>query len=149
MKRVLPLIIFLFLTFSAHGEEKYGRGHLTAPEIERVKVFKGLLDDVDKKSLRQTIEALEKTGNPPLYIQMREAMARTYADIVRDQNVEGQKKREWLYSMVALNMAYLQLGATQDAAGHTTSLNRLIRRKLKAYLPPDVFIQPGFHYSLE
>lgn len=149
MKRALPFVIFLFLTVCAHAEEKYGRGHLTVQEIERVKVFKGLLDDVDKKSLRQTIEALEKTGNPPLYLQMREAMAKTYADIVREQNVEGQKKKEWLYSMVTLNMAYLQFAGTQDAAGHATSLNRLIRRKLKAYLPPDVFHQPGFHYSLE
>ena len=76
-------------------------------------------------------------------------MAKTYADIVREINVEGQKKKEWLYSMVCLNMAYLQFGGSQGKSGSTTELNRLIRQKLKKYLPPELLKQPGFAYSLE
>jgi hypothetical protein len=76
-------------------------------------------------------------------------MAKAYADIVRDQDVVGEKKKEWLYSMVCLNMAYFQFGGTQGPPGSATSLNRLIRRKLKEYLPPSVLKQPGFLYSLE
>jgi hypothetical protein len=51
--------------------------------------------------------------------------------------------------MVCLNMAYLQFGGSQGKYGSTTELNRLIRQKLKAYLPSDVLKQPGFIYSLE
>ena len=76
-------------------------------------------------------------------------MAKTYADIVREVNVEGKKKKEWLYSMVCLNMAYLQFGGSQGKSGSTTELNRLIRRKLKGYLPPNALKRDGFFYSLE
>jgi hypothetical protein len=99
--------------------------------------------------LQQTIDELRKTHHFQLNLEMREAMAKTYADIVKEENVIGQKKKEWLYSMVCLNMAYLQFGGAQGAPGSTTALNRLIRRKLKEYLPLNVLKQPGFLYSLE
>ena len=76
-------------------------------------------------------------------------MAKTYTDIVREINVKGQKKKEWLYSMVCLNMAYLQFGGSQGKYGSTTELNRLIRKKLKEYLPGDVFKQSGYLHSLQ
>ena len=82
-------------------------------------------------------------------LAIKKAEEKAYAEIVREFNVEGQKKKEWLYSMVCLNMAYLQFGGTQGKAGSTTELNRLIRQRLKKYLPQDVLRQPGFIYSLE
>ncbi len=148
-RSLLPLIIFIFLSASAHAEEGYKNRYLTAQEIERVKVVKALLYGIDTKSLRETINELEKTRHPQINLQMREAMAKTYTDIVREINVEGQKKKEWLYSMVCLNMAYLQFGGSQGTPGSTISLNRLIRQKLKKYLPPNALKQPRFLYSLE
>lgn len=147
-KQFLPLFIFIFLATPVHAEVSYKSRHLTAQEIERVRTVKALLHDVDKKSLRETINELEKTRNPQVSLEMREAMAKAYTDIVRDFNVNGEKKKEWLYSMVCLNMAYLQLGGDQAPPGSTTSLNRLIRKKLKEYLPLDIFRKPGFLYSL-
>ncbi len=157
-ERFIFLIIGLFLTVCAHAEERYEvyvehkspvSRHLTAQEIERVKAVKQLLYGIDTQSLQQTIDALEKTRYPQINLIIREAMAKTYTEIAREYNVVGQKKKEWLYSMVGLNMAYLQFeGTHQGAPGSTTSLNRLIRRKLKEYLPPHVLKQPGFLYSL-
>ncbi|MBF0504397.1 MAG: hypothetical protein HQL14_04760 [Candidatus Omnitrophica bacterium] len=121
--------------------------HLTAGEIQRVRAFKELLSEVDTKSLPQTITELEKARYPAINLEMREAIAKTYVDIVREQGVTGQKKKEWLYSMVCLNMAYLQFGGGESPAS-TSSLNKLILRKLKEYLPSDVLKQPGFSYSI-
>ena len=121
---------------------------MTAQEIQRVRAVKELLEGIDKKSLQETIDELEKTRKPQINLEMREAMAKAYTDIVRDFNVEGQKKKEWLYSMVCLNMAYLQFGGGQGPSDSTTSLNRLIRQELRKYLPPDILKQPGFLYAL-
>ena len=141
-------IIFLFLATSVQAQVINKSRYLTPQEMERVKAVKELLYDVDKKSLNETIRELEKSRQAHIDLEMREAMAKTYTDIVREISVEGQKKKEWLYSMICLNMAYLQFGGSQGKPGTTTELNRLIRQKLKKYLPPDVLNQSGFLYSL-
>ncbi len=143
------LIIFTFLTASAYAQVSPTLKHLTPQEIERVRVVEELLQGVDKKSLWATVHELEKTRHPQISLQMREAMAKAYADIVREVNVQDPKKKEWLYSMICLNMAYLQFGGSQGAPGSTSELNRLIRQKLKEYLPVAVFNQSGFLYSLQ
>ena len=141
-KQFFFLIIFLFLSSSVHAE------YLTGQDIQRVKAVTQVLSGIDGKSLQQTIDELEKTRYPHLNLIMREAMAKTYADIVRDNNVVEPKKKAWLYSMVCLNMAYVQFAGFQKQKSNTTSLNRLIRRKLREYLPADILKQPGFFYSL-
>lgn len=141
-KQFFFLIIFLFLSSSVRAE------YLTGQEIQRVKAVKQVLSGVDGKSLQQTIDELGKTRYPHLNLIMREAMARTYVDIVRDNNVVEQKKKAWLYSMVCLNMAYVQFAGFQGSRTSATALNRLIRRKLREYLPADILKQPGFFYSL-
>ena len=149
-KQFFPLIIFMFLTTSVHAERSHSSlKHLTPQEIQRVRVLQELLAGIDTKSLQATIVELEKARHPEVNLQIKEAMAKTYADIVREIKVDGQKKKEWLYSMVCLNMAYLQFGGTQGKSGSTTELNRLIRQKLKEYLPPNALKQSGFLYSLE
>ena len=144
-KRFFLLVIFIFLTAPAHAQGNFP----TPQDIERIRALKALLYGIDTKSLQETLEELKKTQHPQINLQMREAMAKTYTDIVREVNVEGQKKKEWLYSMVCLNMAYLQFGGAQGTPGSTSSLNRLIRQKLKKYLPPNALKQAGFFYSLE
>ena len=157
-KPFMPLIVCLFLTSAACAEATFGQGapiqskprihaavvrvHLTAPEIEHVKAFKKLIRDVDGKSLMQTIAEIETAANPQLELQMQEAIAKTYADIVLEEKVGDLKQKEWLYSMVTINMAYLQFGAKQDDSGN--ALNRMIRKKLREYLPPEVLSSPEF-----
>ena len=149
VNKLFPLVIIIFLATPAQADGKYWNRHLTFQEIQRVKAVKSILDGVDKKSLQETIQDLEKTRHPQASLEVREAMANAYADIVKEINVDGQKKKEWLYSMVCLNMAYLQFGGSQGKYGSTTELNRLIRQKLEKYLPPNALKQPGFFYSLE
>jgi hypothetical protein len=147
--KIISLVIFIFFTASAHAQGVYKTRYLTQEEIQRVKQVKVLLEGVDHKSLRATIDEVEKAPHPLINLQMKEAMAKAYTDIVKEINVEGQKKKEWLYSMVCLNMAYLQFGGSPGKYGSTTELNRLIRQKIIQYLPVNALKQPGFVYSLE
>lgn len=144
-KIIICLTCFPVLVY---GQGTYQSGSLTMQEIERIKSLKSSLYEVDHKTLDQTMRELAVDGHPRLNLQIREVMAKTYEDIVKEQNVQGKSKKEWLYSMIALNMAYLQFGGSPSER-NTTLLNRLIRYKLKKYLPVDVFRRLGSRYSLE
>ena len=126
----------------------YAAQNLTSAQTERVKTAKLLLGVVDKKSLEQTIKELQGTSYPEGNLQILEAVAKSYVDIIREQNVEGKGKKEWLYSMIQLNMAYFQLGGDPNNR-EDTSLNLLIRRKLQKYLPAELFTNPKLFHSLE
>ncbi len=141
----LWLAVFLFFSTSAYSQS----GRLTQEDILRVKEVKQLLSGIDRESLQKTIDDLDKTRYPRINLQIKEAMARTYTDIAGEYKLTSQKRKEWLYSMVCLNMAYLQFGGEQGNSRNTTDLNRLIRQKLKGYLPLNVLKQHGLIYSLE
>ena len=149
LKQYITVILFIFLFMSVSAQVGHASRSLTAQEIQRVKGLKVLLDGVDTQSLEETITGLEKARHPGINLEMKEAMAHAFIDIVKEINVKGQKKKEWLYSMVCLNMAYLQFGGSKGAPGSTTELNRLIRQKLIEYLPPNALKRPGFVYSLQ
>jgi hypothetical protein len=154
-KKVFLFVILGYLVSFSGGEEAAAKSWSSQPSgkaqqevsaasatlslTERVKVFKALIRDVDAKSVSQTVAELEESDEPLLGLAMREAMAKTYADIVQEKKVTEQKQKEWLYSMVAINMAYLQFGGQQDRSGN--GLNGLIRGKLKEYLPSPVLEQ--------
>ncbi len=149
MNKIFIVIILVLFFFPFHAEAKSYKNHLNQVEIERVKVFKAMIDEVDKKSLDQMIADLEKTSHPLLNLEIKEAMAKTYVDIIREEKVSGRPKKEWLYSMIALNMAYFQFGGDKDSASGSKNLNKLIRSKLKEYLPVNIYTQVGFHASIE
>ena len=138
-------IIFLLMPNLAYS--KIAR--LSDVEIERLKVIKEDIKEVETKSIHVLIKELEKAENPSMNLDIKEAMAKTYKDIVVSQHVEGKGKKEWLYSMVALNMAFLQFAGQKDSAGGAQNLNKLIRFKLKNYLPADIYQQKGFYTSIE
>ncbi len=164
MKKSLFIFFFIlvFGSTAVRAEGTFGKGepvhyeprarkatvrlNLSEQEIARIKAFKQLIRDVDTKTLQQTVDEVERADDPGLELAMQEAIAKTYADTAREQKVSDQKQKEWLFSMVTINMAYLQFGAKNDESGN--ALNRLIRRKLREYLPPEVLDRPGFRYEI-
>ena len=148
MRQFFISVIFFFFLLPVQAKEAGGQRHLTAHELERVTMIRENLGGVDKKTLQQMVGELENRPYLEVNLQIKEAMAKAYVDIVREQNVMSQSKKEWLYSMIALNMAYLQFAADKDSAAGAKNLNKLIRYKLKQYLPQDIFTKPGFHCSL-
>lgn len=130
------LFLCLSLTAPAYADS------LTSSQIERVKASKELIEDVDKKSLRQTVDELENMAYTEENLQIMEAMTKTYVNIVKWQDVRDLSKKEWLYGTIALNMAYLQMGGSTNAVGGNTPLNRLIRRTLQEHLSPELLQHP-------
>jgi hypothetical protein len=131
------------------GIRKLTAGHeLTENQLSRVKECKRLLGSVDKKSFDETVAKLEGSDSVDGNLLIMEAVAKTYADIVRSKDLQDQKKKEWLYSMVLLNMAYFQLSGGVDDKNENV-LNLLIRQKLKGYLPKELFSDPKLFHSIE
>lgn len=140
---LIVMVVFVFLP-SVYAQER-----LTGQDILRVKAYKHMIRDIDDKSLQHTLDELEKAEYPEVALALKEAMAKAYVDIVREQNVQELKKKQWLYSMVNLNMAYLQFVGLKPTSRNTDPLNKLIRQRLKTYLSPHIINQPGFHCSIE
>lgn len=134
--KIIGAVLCLSLAGPAYADS------LTSGQIERVKASKELIQDVDKKSLRQTVDELESMDYTEENLQIMEAMARTYAEIVRNQDVRDPAKKEWLYGTIALNMAYLQMGGSTNAVGGNAPLNRLIRRTLQENLSEELQHHP-------
>ncbi len=128
----------------AHAKER-----LTTKDIDRIKAYKHLVADVDTNSVGKTVTMLERSDNPRLNLTLKEAIARTYAEIVLEQGISDSKKKIWLYSMVGLNMAYFQFAGSNAAQKNVSDLNRMIRGKLRKHLPEDIFEQPGFNAPID
>lgn len=118
-------------------------------DMHRLKSVVGILQEADHKVLSQVMREVEKSPFPKTSLFMKEATAHTYASLIAEQNVQSQSKKEWLLSVIQLNLAYLQFVGTSHKAKADSELNALIRRKLKKFLPADIDNQPGFIQSVD
>jgi len=109
---------------------------------------KALLGHVHRLSPEATVEDIQQKDCPSVQAFMLSAMARTYADLIREYELEDNEAQERLYHKIQMNLAYLQFTAGR-ARGDASSLNRLIRQKLIFYLPEGILEHPGFHVSVE
>jgi len=139
MKKFVGVFLLVFVASVAHAQIR-----LTPDQIERVKVFKTRIAAVDKTPLAKTILEIERTNDPEMVLQIQEAVARVYADVVADQSIKDQPTKEWLYNTVAMNMANMQFGGRVGG-----SMNRMITERLKKALPNDITAKPHFHVSVE
>ena len=124
------------------------REHLSDEALARVEKCKNLTRDVDARSVPKIVKDLERTDYPDINLLILESIARTYDDLVREHNVVGQKKKNWLFGQIKLNMAYLQLTGG-EFEGDKNPLNRKIRKKLKQYLPSEILTDPGFFQKVD
>lgn len=146
----LGLAIVLFLATVASAQEEAVidcRRSLDPGQIEVVRESKELIRDIDTESLDETVQGLNKTSCPVMQVLMLSAMARTYADLVVEYELDGLDARQRLYDKIGMNMAFMQF--TAGRGSDEADLNRLIRLKLKQYLPPEILTHPGFYFSLE
>lgn len=146
---MLRVLILFVIVFSQSTLAWSATTRLSADDIARIKAYKMAVSDVEKKTVVELIQEIEKSHYPQVAITLKETMAKAYEDIVKEQRVVGVKKKEWLYSMINLNMAYLQFAGLKGSTKNTDPLNKLIRYKLKTYLPETIINQPGFHISIE
>lgn len=147
-RRVWGLV--LFFTLAVAGQcPAAGAEELTAEQTRRLQVCERLLDGVDKHGFKEKVRDLDNTRFPEENIKLIEAVAQTYAEIAQEQGIEKPETKEWLYSMVELNMGYLQLGGSKLNQVRDTALNKLIRRKLKERLPAELLANEEIFYTLD
>lgn len=139
MKRWIGIVLFLCCATAV-----YAQGSFSAAQIVRIKALKQRLGVVDKKSLEKTISELQKARDSEVALQIQETIARVYEDIVAEQDIRDEATQEWLYGMVALNMANLQFGGRSR-----DSVSQMIAQKLKKALPAAILDAPDFHVSVE
>ncbi len=133
---VYKTILILILFTAANSQSALAQTiDLSPKQIERVKVCQKVLKDADLKTWRQMAKELSQSPNPEENLQILEAITETYMEIVKEQNVIENRKKAWLYDMIKLNMAYLQLGGLDIHARDQSGLNLLIQKKLKDHLP--------------
>jgi len=145
--RLLGAVFFLWAAMAAPVGAQ-GTSALTPAQVHRVKACQQLLAGVDKKSLEQHLQDLGSRYTEE-NLQILEAVANAYAEIVEEQQVIGQEKKEWLYSVVMLNMAYLQMGGMHVNRSGDTALNRLIQAKLKRRLSSSLTADENLFYTLD
>ena len=129
--------------------DSYDLGRLTAQQLERLKVCKRLLQEVDHKSVEETATDLESNPYSEENLQILEAIAKTYDDIVREKNVVEMRHKNGLYEMITMNMAYFQLGGVNSGTGTRGPLYYLIQKKLKQYLPSDLLKHSGIFQPID
>lgn len=135
------MFVFMFLLLSAVP----AFAQLTSQQWERVKVCHRLLEGAQTKSVQEMSSDLEQSSSPEKHLQILEAVALTYSEIVQEQKIEEKDRKEWLHSMISLNMGYLQLGGS----GSGDPVHRMIQRKLKDHLSPQLLKDPELFQSLE
>ena len=141
MKRLFILLLIIGVPVVVHAAP------LTQAQIERVKAAKQLLDAADPRTVKEIIEELSQTRFTEGNLQILEAVAQTYRDMLLEYPQAAQGKKEWLHSIIRLNMAYFQFGGSSEQ--NDSGLNITIRRKLKKYLSPKLLSDPNLFYSLE
>ncbi len=132
-----------------HGRET-AASRLTEQQFERVKQCARLLMDIKSQSVDGMLTRLEASSDPEANLQILEAIAKTYVRLVSDLKIEKAEDKESLYGRISLNMAFLQMGGVNPAAGESRQpLNRLILRTLRSYLSEALIRNSDLFYTLE
>ena len=145
MKKLLrPLLCFFWLTLNVVSSDVSE----ALSQVERIKQAQHLLAEVELRSTEEIVIDLNQATYPEGQLQILEAVAKTYRDMIHHYDVKTLAKKEWLHSMILLNMAYFQFGGA-DEDQYATMLNVAIRRKLKSYMSKELTGHPGLFHSLQ
>ncbi len=144
MNKVVCFILFLVVISPATASAAF-----TQAEVRRLTEAKILLMDADKRSVDDLIEGFNSTGLPNEQITIYEAIAATFRDIIQDYGEHSAQSQKQLLNKIRMNMAYFQFGGSRAEQPGGSELNRLIQRKLKQYLPENIWDNPKLFHSLE
>lgn len=125
------------------------RADFTASEIQRLTKAKTLLMDTENRSVQDILKEFEAMGSPQQQLIIYEAVAAAFRDVQEKYGEDSRQSREQLLAKIRLNMAYFQLGGAVGEQAGMGELNKLIRRKLKQYLPENIWDNPDLFHSLE
>lgn len=146
MKRIIALILILAAAAPAFADQE-----LMPQDLQRLNEAKAILADAEARSLDAIADEFIRTGFPADHLQIYEVIALTFQDIMRGHGAEvkGLDGRRRLLEKIKMNLAYFQLGGPDVEAQEENELNILIRRKLKNYMPKELWTNPKLFHSLD
>ena len=142
--KIVSYLLLLLLALPITADAAF-----TQAEIQRLTEARNLLKDSEMRSVNDLIEEFESTGFPDEHLEIYEAVAKTFRDIDNKYGQDNPESRKQLLGKIKLNMAYFQLGGSTQEQSGGSELNRLIQRKLKHYLPENIWGHPKLFHSLD
>ena len=121
---------------------------LTGVQENRVAQARQLLEEVDLRSAREIIDEFNRTPAPQANLQIYEAVAATYADLVKRKEVTDAASKKQLYNQIRLNVAYLQFGGDPESE-NSRKLDLWIRQTLFRHLPRELMDDTAVFLSLD
>ncbi len=122
---------------------------LSARQLARVEAAQKMLGAADDRALSTTIDTIEKSPWNEGALEIFEAVAATYNELVRKYQLTDKKAQERLLDKVRMNMAYFQLGGQDVERSSGDNLNIVIRRLLKTHLSAQLRSDRRFFKSLD
>ena len=141
--------IFFIVFVGCYAVCAWAQAGLSALQMNRLAHAKELLGAVDTRAVEMIAAEIAKSPAAEGALQIFEAVARVYADLVDEYELTDYEARERLLERIRMNMAYFQLGGPDAEGPGESGLNVLIRRRLIRHLPPELMSDPRLFHSLE
>ena len=138
----LSVILLICSSAFASGER------ITERHFQRIKQAKSILDQLEPRSIGQIADELNQTDHPQSHLQIYEAVAATYMELVDQQDIRDEEQRKELYNQIRLNVAFIQFGGDFGSSSGT-KLDRWIRRRLKNHLPREILKNEKMFFSAD
>jgi len=142
LNTLLVFIMFLILPQSAQADN--GDGAFLA----RILDAKTLVADLDPRSVEDISIELRSTSSPEGNLQIYEAVAATFRDLVINGDVTDEVGKKNLYDQIRMNVAFIQFGGNPNTSSGK-KIDRWIRQTLMKYLPQDLLKDEDMFYSAE
>jgi len=114
--------------------------------LARIHDAKMLVKDLDLRSVEDISRELRTTSSPEGNLQIYEAIAATFRDLVVSGDVTDEAGKKNLYNQIRMNVAFIQFGGNlNDRSGK--KIDRWIRQTLVKYLPKDLMKDEDIFYS--
>ena len=121
---------------------------LTDAHTRRLEQANYILREVDLRPLPMIIEEMNRTASPEGNLQIYEAVAATYQEIVDRKHITDSERKQSLYDSIRMNVAFMQFGGGIEHKGDKV-LDRWIRQTLARHLPEGVFDNDQLFHSLK
>lgn len=144
MKLSQYFLLICFLIFPQFVQANIHEGAF----VDRIHSAKMLIEDSEPRSVEDISMELQLTSSPEGNLQIFEAVAATYRDLVLDGNIVDDKGKKDLYDQIRMNVAFIQFGGNPNQRG-AKKVNRWIRQALLKHLSKDLMNDEDMFYSAD
>ncbi len=141
LKTALTLIIILVipqLVRANSGEDAF---------LARIHDAKMLVAELDSRTVEDIFREFHATSSPEGNLQIYEATAATYRDLMESKEVTGEVEKKNLYDQIRMNIAFIQFGGNPNGGG--AKIDRWIRQTLMKYLSRDLMKEENIFHSVD